>query len=86
MKFRLQELYQTIIDSDLSTENKVDLLMRIHSGRITDDYFLRGDTESGFDCILRKPRRDGKTDLELTNFTPDELIDIYKQDIKTKRR
>ena len=60
--------------------------MRIRKGRITDDYYLIGNTEFGFECFHRIANNDNRSESELTSFTPVELVDIYKQDIKEKRR
>lgn len=86
MKFELRDLYQTIVSSDLDNDSKVDLLMRIRKGRITDDYYLKGNIELGYECFHRIINKDNKSDSEPTSFTPVELVDIYKQDIKEKRR
>ena len=82
MSFKSKELIQVIVESDLDNENKIELLNRIYTnGHIKEGYYLKGNNEQGIECWYRNG-----TDRGPTNFTPYDILDVFKEDIKKKRR
>ena len=86
MSFQLKDLYQTIVESDLDNDNKVELLMNIYNRRINDDLYLTGSVDKGLDFWIRSVDNNGQTNSIKTDYSPDDILDIYKREMNKRRK
>ena len=81
MKFTSEELIRTIIESELSDEEKVSLLNNIMTkGSINDGYYLKKDEEGNLECWFRNEDEYGTTEHGPTNYNVEQVIDIVSHD------
>jgi hypothetical protein len=76
-------LIQEILNSELTEEQKNDLIGKIYAnGTITSGLYLRKDEATGdFQCWFRNVDENGMTDHGPTDYSPAEIIAEYKRSL-----
>ena len=87
MKFTYEQLITEILNSELSTEEKTELIARIHhTSKIMDGFYLKKDNEGHLECWYRNVDENGVTDHGPTNFDAQQVVSEYISTVKARRR
>ena len=87
MKFTYEQLITEILNSELSTEEKTELIARIHhTSKIMDGFYLKKDNEGHLECWYRNVDENGVTDHGPTNFDAQQVVSEYISTVKARGR
>jgi len=82
MEFTTRELIDTIINSELTNEQKTDILERlVTSGKITEGFYLRKNRHNKLECWFRNLDESGTAYHGPTNYSKEQVVEIYSNSI-----
>jgi len=78
MKFTIKDLIAGIINSNLSNEDKINLLESImETGKLNDGLYLKKDEEGLLECWFRNVDENGSVDCGPTCYDIEAIINDY---------
>jgi hypothetical protein len=86
MKFTIKELIAGVVNSNLSEEDKIELLTRISTtAKIVDGFYLKKGEDGLLEFWFRNEDEYGTTEHGPTNFDVEQVISEFARSVNKAR-